>query len=119
LMGRGWKRIALDADTAPVPYPTTVLQVDQAAPAHQGLLWNQRKRRQNPALDRHLGLPAGRHRQKTTRSSRIALHFASNPLSYHVRENAHFTGTSAEGIHRSTTNWLQTDDSVRVLTGQL
>jgi hypothetical protein len=22
-MGRGWKRIALDADTAPVPYPTT------------------------------------------------------------------------------------------------
>src|SRR5487761_734775 len=21
-MGRGWKRIALDADTAPVPYPT-------------------------------------------------------------------------------------------------
>jgi hypothetical protein len=23
-MGRGWKRVALDADTAPVPYPTTV-----------------------------------------------------------------------------------------------
>jgi len=22
LMGRGWKRVALDTDTAPVPYPT-------------------------------------------------------------------------------------------------
>src|ERR1039457_3194512 len=26
-MGRGWKRIALDADTAPVPYPTGVSQI--------------------------------------------------------------------------------------------
>src|SRR5580704_6115388 len=25
-MGRGWKRIALDADTAPVPYPTALLR---------------------------------------------------------------------------------------------
>src|ERR1019366_1544353 len=25
-MGRGWKRIALDADTAPVPYPTAVFK---------------------------------------------------------------------------------------------
>jgi hypothetical protein len=32
--------------------------VDQAALAHQGLLRNKRKRRQDPDLDRHLGLPA-------------------------------------------------------------
>ena len=40
-MGRGWKRIALDADTAPVPYPTTVFQgtetnsKSEVVPGHQ------------------------------------------------------------------------------------
>ena len=28
-MGRGWKRIALDADTAPVPYPTERTAVER------------------------------------------------------------------------------------------
>jgi len=82
----------------------TVLQVDQATPAHQGLRRNQRKRGKNPNLDRRLGLPAGRHRQETTRSPRLALHFAASHLSYLVRENAHFTGTSAEELHKSAAN---------------
>jgi hypothetical protein len=40
-MGRGWKRIALDAGTAPVPYPTTLFQgtetnsKSEVVPGHQ------------------------------------------------------------------------------------
>jgi hypothetical protein len=45
-----------------------------------------------------------RHRQKTPRYSRLALHFAASPLSYHVRENPHFTVTSEEGLHKSEAN---------------
>ena len=66
-MGRGWKRIALDADTAPVPYPTTVLQVDQAALAHQSLLRPQRERGEDSNLDRRLHLCAGGDRPQTSR----------------------------------------------------
>lgn len=47
-----------------VPLPlagTAVLQVDQAAPAHQGVLRYLRKRGQELDLDRHLGLRVGGH----------------------------------------------------------
>ena len=54
-MGRGWKRVALDADTAPVPYPTPVLQIDQATSADQGVLRNQRERGEDINLDRDIG----------------------------------------------------------------
>ena len=50
-MGRGWKR-ARKLSTAPVPYPTTLLQVDQAAPADQGVLRIERERSEDPDLDR-------------------------------------------------------------------
>jgi len=92
--------------------------MDQAAPAHQGLLWNQRERRQNPNLDRCLGLPAGCHRQEKARTDRLALHFVASPLGNSVRENAHFTGTSAKGLHKFTNYRSQPTDSVRLLTGQ-
>ena len=39
--------------TAPVPYPTVVLQMDQAASAHQGVFRHQRERGENANLDRH------------------------------------------------------------------
>jgi hypothetical protein len=41
-----------------------VLQVDQATPSHQGLLWHQRQCRENTDLDCHLDLCVGGHRQK-------------------------------------------------------
>ena len=43
----------------------TLLQMDQAAPAHQGVLWAQRERGQNTNLDRHLHLRADRDCTKT------------------------------------------------------
>lgn len=62
-------RIAPDADTALVPYPTTFLQIDQAAPAHQALPRNQPKRREEPDLVRRRHLYPDRrleHRQSGT-----------------------------------------------------
>ena len=46
------------------PEGGAVLQMDQAAPADQGILRRNRKRRQNPNLVRRVRLRAGRHRQK-------------------------------------------------------
>ena len=39
----------------------TVLQMDQAASPNQGLLGDQRERREDPNLDSGVGLRAGRH----------------------------------------------------------
>src|SRR5271167_2900385 len=36
-MGRGWKRIEPDSDTAPVPYPTVVFQSPETVAADQDL----------------------------------------------------------------------------------
>ena len=44
-----------------------VLQVDQAASAHQGVLRHERERGEDANLDRGLGLRAGRHRQEAAR----------------------------------------------------
>src|SRR5271157_46827 len=65
----------------------TVLQMDQAAPAHQGVLRHQRKRRQIANLDRRLGLRPRRHRQKTPRASRQPLRNSTNPQPHPLREN--------------------------------
>ena len=72
----------------------TVLQMDQAAPPHQGLLRHQRERRQDPNLDRHLSLCPRRHRPKTTEDRIHALPNPTDPERYPLRENAHFTGSS-------------------------
>src|SRR3989338_4718595 len=46
-----------------------VLQMDQAAPADQGILWCHRECGQDPNLDRHLRLRAGSYHQE-----RLGLH---------------------------------------------
>ena len=61
-------RPAGDNHRPTVPKPLAdrvVLQMDQAAPAHQGLLRHQRECGENPDLDRRLRLPAGGHPEKT------------------------------------------------------
>ena len=62
-MGRGWKRIALDADTAPVPYPTTVFQGAETNRQSEVVPGHQRQCRQDADLDRfdrhaHFEVPA-------------------------------------------------------------
>ena len=44
-----------------------VLQVDQATPANQEILWHQRERSEDPDLDCHLDLRAGDHRPQASR----------------------------------------------------
>ena len=51
-MGRGWKRIALDADTAPVPYPTTVFQGAEANREGEVVPGHQRQCGQDADMDR-------------------------------------------------------------------
>ena len=72
-------------------------------PPHQGPLRHQRKRGQDPNLDRRLGLPSGRHSQEMPRSPRLALPFAASPLCYLVRETVHFTGA----FRRNRTNFAE------------
>src|ERR1019366_3849697 len=50
-MGRGWKRIALDADTAPVPYPTVVFQGPETDSESEVVPGHQRQCGQDPDLD--------------------------------------------------------------------
>ena len=64
-----------------------VLQMDQAAPTHQALLWNFRERRQKPNLDRHIRLRARCHHQETARHQGRSLHNSTDFKPDPVREN--------------------------------
>src|SRR4249919_319441 len=65
----------------------TVLQMDQAAPAHQSVLRHQRECRQIANLDRRLGLRPGRHREKAPRAAGDPLRNSTDFESHPVREN--------------------------------
>ena len=53
--------------TLPALAGGTIFQVDQTAPAHQGVLRNRRERGEDPNLDRRERVCAGRHRTQTAR----------------------------------------------------
>src|ERR1019366_9542544 len=92
-----------------------VLQMDQTAPAHQGLLRNQRERRENTNLDRRFGLRSGCHRAQTARDRIQSLPNPTGLESYPVRENSHFTGTSADRIPTRNTMPRQPTESVQLI----
>src|SRR5208283_1764099 len=75
-----------------------ILQMDQAASAHQGLLRNQRERREDPNLDCGVDLCAGGDRAQKARAGGQSLPDSTDSQCYSFRENAHFTGTSAVGL---------------------
>ena len=78
----------------------TVLQMDQATPAHQGLLRHVGERREDPSVDGGLQLFAGRDRPATTPGAAESLHHAPNPQRLAFRENAHKSGLlDAEAEH--------------------
>ncbi len=72
----------------------TVLQVDQAASAYQGVLRHLGERREDANLDRRLGLRARGHRQKAPQAGRLALHFATDIFTHPLRENPFKQGPS-------------------------
>src|ERR1017187_7714113 len=83
-----------------------VLQMDQTALAHQGVFRHQRERRQDPNLDRNLGLRPGRHRLQTTPAGLKPLPNPTDSECYPVRENPHFTSTSELQRHIRLTQYF-------------
>ena len=62
----------------------------------KALLRNQRERGEDPNLDRRQRLRAGRHRPQTARPGGQPLPNPTDSQPNSIRENAHFTGTSAD-----------------------
>ena len=72
--------------------------MDQATPAHQAILRHLEERRENPNLDRRLGLRARRHRQETAQSGCPTPHFATDFAGHPVRENPPATETYGQRL---------------------
>ena len=70
-----------------------VLQVDQAAPAHQGLFRYLRERVKDPDLDRHQHVRARGHREEAAASRPQSLRNPANSHRFTIRESRYFTGT--------------------------
>ena len=75
-----------------------VLQMDQAAPAHQILLRHLRERRADANLDRGLRLRARRHHQEETQSGPQPLHNSPDPQHHRIREIADKSGAYGHRI---------------------
>jgi hypothetical protein len=65
-----------------------IFQMDQAAPADQAVLWDLRKRGQDPDMDSCVGLCARGDCQKTAPLGRVALHIDAGPFGDNIRKNA-------------------------------
>jgi len=71
----------------------TLLQMDQAKPAHQKFLWHFGERCQNSNLDRHISLYTGSHTQEATQYTGKSLHNYANPKRLGFRKNIAITNT--------------------------
>src|SRR3990172_1170471 len=86
--------------TLPLPLAgRTVLQMDQAAPAHQSLLRYLGERGQDPDLDRHLRLRPRRHCQEAAKTRTQPLLNSTDSERDPFREKPHFAGTFATRLH--------------------
>jgi hypothetical protein len=94
-----------------------VLQVDQAAPADQGLLRHQRKCGEDPDLDCGLGLRAGGHCSQAPGAGGKPLPNSTDFERDAFRKNARFTGTSSVGLRGQLRRVRQPVDSIRLLAG--
>ena len=104
----------------PVPVPMAggaVLQVDQAAPAHQTLLRHFRERCADANLDRHQRLRAGGDHQEETSSERVPAYAATDLVADALRETAAETSGCGRRANRNQPRILQATESIRVLTG--
>ena len=109
---------AARSGTAPVPYPTTVFQMDKAASSDQAVLRHVGQRGEDVNMDRGFRLRPGCHCQETPRPGGLALHFAPGFLGHPLRENADVPGISRKHDHFRRRWTQQPAESVRLLTGQ-
>src|SRR6478672_11955938 len=94
-----------------------VLQVDQAAPAHQTLLRHFRERCADANLDRHQRLRAGGDHQEETSSERVPAYAATDLVADALRETAAETSGCGRRANRNQPRISQATESIRVLTG--
>ncbi len=78
-----------------------VLQMDQAASAHQALSWHQRERGEDANLVRRVHLRADRHRQERASPQCLALHLSTDLVGLGVRENPAFMRLAARVTNRT------------------
>ena len=105
----------------PVPVPMAggaVLQVDQAAPAHQTLLRHFRERCADANLDRHQRLRAGGDHQEETSSERVPAYAATDLVADALRETAAQTSCCGRRANRNQPRISQAAESIRVLAGR-
>src|SRR5215203_2588784 len=75
-----------------------VLQVDQAAPAHQAILRYQRERGEGANLVRRSHLRVDRHCQERASTHRLAVHMSTDLVSLDLRENRDFMRLAARSV---------------------
>ncbi len=96
----------------------TILQVDQAASAHQALLRHLGERREVADLDRGLRLCADRDHPQGTGPAGLPAHPATDSLADNVRKNTAATSACRHGGRRNSRPRLQPVESIQLLTGQ-
>ena len=99
----------------PVPVPMAggaVLQVDQAAPAHQTLLRRFRERCADANLDRHQRLRAGGDHQEETSSERVPAYAATDLVADALRETAAETSGCGRRANRNQPRILPATESL-------
>jgi len=84
----------------------TLLQMDQAAPAHQSVLWDDRQCSQNSSLDRDLSLRLGSDRQKAAQPRSEPLQHSPGLERHAFRENPDSTGFLSQR-HRTRKSWFR------------
>ena len=67
----------------------TVLQVDQATPTHQALLWHLRERREDPGLDRGRCVRLSCHRSQAAQSGVVLARNVTDSEHHTVRQNTY------------------------------
>jgi len=77
-----------------------VLQVDQAAPAHQTLLRHLRERREDPGLDRGCCVRVSCHRSQASQSRPVLARNVTDSEHYTVRENSFVSAPYLLSNHR-------------------
>ena len=82
----------------------TVLQVNQATPAHQTLFGHQRERRQDANLVRRVDLRDDCYRQEGASFGGLALHIATDFVGVGFRENPDFMRPAARCPHNRNTS---------------
>ena len=95
-----------------------VLQVDQAASAHQGFLRDFPERGQDPNLDRHIGIRPGGHPEKKARLGAKPLHNSTDFERHSRRADPHFTGLPGGRLQNRQGALQQPVVIIQLTTGQ-